>query len=59
MHLLDEIFHYRFGQIPEGHRRQIGEAEVENLRRQLKETPVGLDIPERLQRQKDAARAGA
>lgn len=54
-----QLFHHGLREIPERHRRQIGEAEFENLRREPEQPAVGLDVAERLQREQDAARARA
>ncbi|CAM2137905.1 hypothetical protein PT2222_100021 [Paraburkholderia tropica] len=54
-----EFFHDRLGQIPERHRREVREAEVENLGREPEQPAFGLDVAERLQREQDAARARA
>jgi hypothetical protein len=59
VHLRGQFLHDRLGEIPERHRRQIREAEVQNFRRETEQAPFGFDITERLQGQQDAARAGA
>jgi hypothetical protein len=51
--------HGWLGQIPDGHGRQIGKAQIQNARRQPKSPPVAADVAQRLQREQDAPGAGA
>ena len=59
LHLLHQRFHHRLGAVPDRHRREVGKAQVEDARRQREELAVALHIAQRLQREQDAARAGA
>ncbi len=58
MHRLRERLHDRLGQVPERHRGQVGEAEIEDLGREPELAAIGLHIAQPHQREQDTPRAG-
>jgi hypothetical protein len=57
LHLLHQRLHHRLGAVPDRHRREVREPEVEDARREREELAVGHHIAQRLQREQDAPRA--
>ena len=57
MDRLHQFFHHRLGEVPERHRGEIGETQVENLGREPEQAPFEADVAQAHQREQDAAGA--